>query len=181
MDIVDGSPRRSWREPMAFGLGEFCRGALRAWAWYLLSVAVVAAAYGSINLVVMALMWATPISFVATLVWAPVAYAVGRVLRRVRRTSTHVIAFTAVGAVSGAVTMCLFLLAFNDLSSADPSGLAFFAPFALTPSVVVPLAWWRTMRLALRADRDGPPAPRPDPDARAEDAAVIRLTENPGS
>ncbi|HCJ48549.1 MAG TPA: hypothetical protein DHW40_04335 [Microbacterium sp.] len=160
---------------MAFTRTEFLRGAMGAWGWYLLTVAALSVVW--FPMLPIALLYATPVSFVAVLVWSPFAYVLGTLLRSVRRIVIHVVAFGLFGAVIGAVTMLVFIAAISGFDEVDWSGAAFFAPYALTPALTVPFAWWRTARRALRIDRDGPPVPRRDPDAAAEDAVVIRLTE----
>ncbi|MDJ1115430.1 hypothetical protein [Microbacterium dauci] len=170
---VSVSPRTA-AEPMAFTGAEFRRGATEAWGWYLLSVVVCSVMYGLIAIPI-ALLWATPVSLAATLVWAPIAYALGLALRRTRAIAVHLAAFTLLGGVAGVVTMLLFLAATGDIDMAN-GWLWLYGPFALTPTLAVPFAWWRTARRALRSDRGEVPIKR-DPDAAAEDASVIRLTE----
>jgi hypothetical protein len=161
---------------MAFTRDEFLRGAFGAWGWYLVSVVVCALLFGFL-MVPFALIYAVPVSFIALLAWAPFAYILGQALRRVQRLAVHLIAFGMFGAVLGAVTMLLFTGFMTGFQTSSWDGLVFYAPFALTPAVTVPFAWWRTARRALRFDRGETPISQPDPDAPAEDAVVIRLTE----
>jgi hypothetical protein len=173
-DIAAASPRTD-AEPMAFSRSELLRGAMGAWGWYLLSVAALSVIW--IPALPIVMVYATPVSLLAVLVWSPFASMLGTALRRVRRIAIHVIAFGLFGAVVGITTMSVFFSAMSGFDDASWSGAVFFAPYALTPMFTVPFAWWRAARRALRSDRGEMPAPERDPDAAAEDATVIRLTE----
>lgn len=170
-----GPSPRSDAEPMAFRDREFLRGAVAAWGWYLISMVIVSVMW--LTALPYVLIFGVPVSAVALLAWSPFAYMLGTALRRVRRVSVHLIAFSLFGAIVGAITMMLFVGFMSGFQPSSWDGFGLYAPYALTPALAVPFAWWRTARRALRSDMGEAPVPRPDPDAAAEDAVVIRLTE----
>lgn len=159
---------------MAFAREDFWRGAYAAWWMYLVALAVISLALGAtaggylLAVVLYAGLFGAPVAFVAMLVWSLPAYGLGRALRRVASPVVHVAAFALLGGAVGAVTMSIFLALMGSGSIVDPM----FAPFAFAPILTVPLAWWRTWRRSLRADR-GRLRPAPvDQDAAAEDAIL---------
>lgn len=160
------SSPRSAEEPMAFSAGELWRGLAFAWCifmvllmGYLLIMMIVEAATtpsGSADasgwlvllfLVIVASAGAWALG--AALLGAPVAWLVGRSLRRVRQVPVHLLVYAAFGAVIAVVAVLILNL--DDGALWHEPGFQWFIGAAAT--LAVPLAWWFTLRLALRADR----------------------------
>lgn len=165
---------RSHAEPMAFTGIEFFRGAIAAWLWALglttLGWAIVAAGIGGI----VALIYATPAVTVATVLFAVVAWTLGRLLRRVRAIAVHLVLFAALGAAVGAITTAAY--------GATPSGVT--GPVGHLGSVVyavniacgalaVPLGWWHVAGRVI-----GSPRPRRRAQAPRSGTTVDIATED---
>lgn len=171
------SPRTT-ELPMAFTRWEFWRGAYAAYAaylvWLLLSPLLWGVSAGGIGFVVVMAMYSLVIggavAFVAMLAASPLAWLLGRSLRRVRPISAHLAAFAALGALVGWVALEAW--AWGSSGGHAPLDQALL-PYGVPAAVAVPLGWWFTARRALRADRGLTPArpPRHDADAEFEDAS----------
>lgn len=178
-----GRPSRRTPElPMAFSAWEFIRGALLAWLAFLLlapimfmlAVAIMgaAASFGdfAVSAVVFGLMGLItifPWAIAALIVGSPLAFLLGRSLRRVTRISVHLLLFAAFGLLLGVVASAVATPLIN-LSDAPPTeywesildSLHFIIGAVLASAIAVPLGWWITAKLALRADsRRSAPAP----------------------
>lgn len=162
--------RRSPRTPevpMAFTAGEFWRGAGLAVIWFVVltipasviagigmglssegsygaggTAGAMASAVGT--LLMMAPLISAPWAIGAFAVFTPVAYALGRGMRRVPELSHHALAFSGLGVLVSVVTTLALSILF-------PLG-ALAIPYALAAAVAVFLGWWRTARTALRTD-----------------------------
>lgn len=165
--MTDASPRTP-EEPMAFTRAEFGRGAWAAWFWYLATLiptSLLSAplmGWDSVFVGLSALIFVVPVSLVALALLAPAALGIGHALRRIADVRVHVAAFTALGAVVGAIAMFPFALLFGFLTPY----VGWFITLALPAVFCVPLGWWHTARRALH----GVPTRHPDPDALVEDA-----------
>jgi hypothetical protein len=106
---------------------------------------------------------------VGATIGGPLAYLLGRALRRRTRKTLHRCAFAALGLTLGAAGSLLFVLPFTSDGSTIPFELILQA--SVTAGICVWAGWEFTSSRALRHDVD-PPAQRPDPDEAAEDAAV---------
>lgn len=179
--ITRGSPRTA-AEPMAFTWREFRRGALTAWGVFNVLAPVVIAALtvviesptGSAGAAVYVLVFAplllVPISFAALVVLgAPLAYALGRGLRRTASEGAHLAAFVALGAVVGATAGAIVLTAFRLEWS--PWAILLCAAVTAFP---VAFGWWHARRRALQDDAGAPDpspsAPAPSPSLSPERA-----------
>lgn len=177
-----GRPNRRTPElPMAFSAWEFIRGALLAWLAFLLlapimfmlAVAVIGvASFGDfvVSAVLFGLMGVItifPWAIAALIVSSPLAFLLGQSLRRVTSISVHLLLFAAFGLLLGVVSAAVATPLIN-LSDAPPSeygesildSLHFVIGAVLASTVAIPLGWWLTARVALRADaRRSVPAP----------------------
>lgn len=163
---VAASPRTP-AEPMAFTRAEFWRGAYAAWWMYLIALVICCVASGGgygVAAVPYALLIGGPIALVAMYVFSPLAYVLGRSLRRVSAPGCHLLLFGMLGLITGVATMGVFGL----VGGLPPGSGAFFWIFAAPAGLTVPFGWWFTARQALRRDRRH--EPRPDIDAAYEDA-----------
>ncbi|QEW03864.1 hypothetical protein [Microbacterium lushaniae] len=156
---------------MRFTGAEFFRGAIAAWVWFLvlhqLALLLPLAFTGWIGL------WVTvPWSLGALVVGAPVAYAIGMLMRRQSRIIWHLVAFSAFGLGVGAVTTCLAVW----LQPQWLGATGFISPstvlVALSAAPAVALGWWHTARRALAVDRGPERGGRIDVDAETEDALI---------
>ena len=176
-------------EPMAFTPAELWRGARNAWCIFmmlmlggLVLMIVVSmpfsggAALSALILVAFAVGYAGVIGggigLIVMLAGAPLAGMLGRALRREPRVRAHLMAYGALGLLLGGLTVCGALMI-----GAVPANAFAANPLVLiiacSAAVSVPLGWWSSARRALREDRGTTlrrRAPRPDPDALAEDA-----------
>lgn len=165
------SPRTP-AKPMGFDAGEFAAGAARAVGLHLalyglvsgLISVVVGVTTGIVDpgrpafnlgsalaLPLFLLVFAVPISLIATVVGLLPAYLLGRVMMRVRSYRFHVLAWCAFGVVfSGAVSAVLVLILFGG---AVFSGSVFLVAGFVSGAVAIPLGWARTASNALREDR----------------------------
>lgn len=165
---------RSHAEPMAFTGIEFFRGAIAAWLWALglttLGWAVVAAGIGGI----IALIYATPAVTAATVLFAVVAWALGRLLRRVRAIAVHLVLFAALGAAVGAVTTAAFGATLSGVTgTVGHLGSVTYAVNIACGALAVPLGWWHVAARVV-----GSPHPRRRAQAPRSGAAVDIATEN---
>lgn len=143
----DASPRTA-SEPMAFTTSEFVRGALSAWWMFLVVLTAVHIWLGPIAFIVA--WYAAPWSIGALVAGAPLAWALGRMLRRDPDVRVHFAAFLALGLVVGGTTTWLAIAAGVG---GGATGLAFYAALhVVAAAIAVPLGWWRVARTALRSD-----------------------------
>ncbi len=160
---------RSDTEPMAFTRGEFLRGAMSAWLWFLgLDIAAWMLIYSPSGGVVAA-MYVIPWSVVGLIVFAAPAWWLARALRHTERPSRHMAAFAVLGAVVGVVVTALFF-ALSGLPF-DPSAAVVYLVNTAAGAAAVTLGWRRGARKVLRPD--APCEPR-DADAQVEDTLVER-------
>jgi cation transport ATPase len=172
---------RSDAEPMAFTDGELARGAITAGVTFVLVVPAATTllvllttppqSLGiSIYVVLIAtLIGVAPATVLFVIAGAPLARAIGRALRRERRSWPHLLAFASLGAVASvlaSLVVGLFMWAANAAST-GPSPLSFTLPLGL---LLAPIAagssafgWWRASRRALTGD-----AAREVPDRRGD-------------
>ena len=173
---------RTAAEPMAFGSWEFWRGAILAVIFFLLLAPWVLIAEGAIEtrviggatetvwsdipaMLLYVPLFATPWALGALfLVGAPVAFVLGRALRREVRRGLHLIAFGALGAVVGAATTILWQLWSRMPAPGvtivyqvvrpwwEETDWAMVAGMAAATATAVMAGWWVTVRGALRAD-----------------------------
>jgi hypothetical protein len=87
---------------MAFTAGEFFRGAMSAWLWFLVlsTLGYVPLMYSLLPILVLV---TTFVSLLAAVVGSGPAYLIGRALRSVRATAVHVLVFAVYGLVLGVV------------------------------------------------------------------------------
>ena len=89
---------------------------------------------------------------VVTLLGAPLAYGIGRLLRGIRQDWIHVAAFLAYGVV----VACVALWVLSHPPGSAPASLDLWSPIGgdvLGAGVAVALGWLITSRIALAADR----------------------------
>lgn len=184
---VPVSPRTT-AEPMAFSRDELTSGGLCVWVTYVilllvtLTVTLIVAslisggdglslqslAYLPLVLITAALVGGG-ISFVAMLIGLPLAWLIGRALRRESSVVVHLIAYAALGAAVG--TAALLLLSTTAwgtfLAPASFLGLV----IAMPAVIAVPLGWWRNFKRVHRAENERPDMLRHiNPDAAYEDS-----------
>lgn len=193
------SPRTA-KEPMAFTRDELLRGAFCAWGIFMalmlgsLTTWILAASTARSSLsttswqcvVGFLLMVGIPAVLVggvsSLLVMAlglPVAWSLGRALRRVAALEIHLLVYSALGVVIGAAAVVVLSSSpFPGDVTAEPIGwtVAVAVVVALPAAVAVPAGWWLSARSALRENRWSAKRGR-DADAEFEDAAVSRTDE----
>lgn len=157
---------------MAFESGEFASGAARAVALHLVLFAITSVLCslaisvtrmivephhagsgfsGAFGLVMLVMLYAVPISLIATLIGVLPACLLGLGMVRISAFRTHLLAWCAFGivfcsAVSVAVTHILHVDQLTPLP-------AFVIAGFVSGATAIPLAWARTASLALRKDR----------------------------
>lgn len=169
-----GAPRRTSALPMAFSAGEFIRGALLAWLVFMLlapimfmvAVAIIGAPasvgdflFSAVFIALMGAFTILPWAVGALAIGSPLAFLLGRSLRRTGRISVHLLLFTAFGLLLGLVSAAVAVPVI-DAADVDTGGywegvlavLHFVVGAVLASTIAVPLGWWITARLALRAD-----------------------------
>jgi hypothetical protein len=147
--------RRSTRTvdaPMSFTPGEFIRGALYAWLWFLLFAnAVHIPLFGLWFFYV--LYYTLPWSIGALVVGSVPAYLLGTALRRRTSLRLHAGLFTLFGASVGVVTTTLaFTVPWSSLYEGAGVYSLSTALVCACATIAVPLGWWQTARRALRRD-----------------------------
>lgn len=160
------APVRTTELPMDFTWEEFRGGAVRAWwtfQWaYPLSypaiVLIMGIASGSFDTVAYQLMWSlygVVIAFLWTLVCslvtvvfigAPLAWLLGKTLRRVRAKAAHLALFALLGVVIGAGVSTF------AVPMGDETKWYFVASAVIVAGIAVPYGWWRAASRALRAE-----------------------------
>lgn len=154
------SPRTP-HKPMAFTAGEFTRGALYAWLWFLLISTLAFVPFLGLASWI-ALIFTGPWSVGALLLGSPLAFGLGRVLQHNPSMPLHAVIFTGFGALLGISTTALAAFApwSNLHESSDAGFILFYATVSLSASIAVPLGWRQTAHRALRRDQTNP-APQP--------------------
>jgi hypothetical protein len=162
------SPRTS-EQPMAFQFGEFARGALIAWGWFLLLslpalvIAAVISAWetasgaydGWLNTIGLTIFFWVIYGGFFVLAWsigalllgAPLAYLLGFLLRGVAGIRIHLAAFTLFGIGLGIAVACTTPLPTEILPWPNTT-----TPFVLAAGIAIPVGWHRTARRALAND-----------------------------
>ncbi len=147
------SPRTD-AAPMAFTAGEFIRGALYAWLWFLLlSTLTFVPIAGPMSWI--ALVYTGPWSVGALILGSPLAYGLGRLLERSPSVLLHAALFTLFGALVGIVTTAFAVSApWSGLhGSLNPGYTIFIVAVCVSAAIAVPLGWWQTATRALRRDQ----------------------------
>lgn len=152
----DRTPQR----PMAFAPEDLWRGAGAAWCVFmailLSAIAALTVPAGDIAVTALALGYAVVIggliALAAMLVFAPVAWLLGRALVRVRFRAVHILAFTTLGAGVGLTVVLLYIASGADAEAMFASGWGWAVIGASAISVVA--GWSRTVH---RAHRPGKP------------------------
>lgn len=162
------SPRTA-DEPMAFNLLDLIKGALWAWLVFLVvlglgltvfaivtevrapSGAFFATAYAIVLMLGYSALYAGGIGLVVTVVLTPVAWMLGRVLRRQRSIRLHLLAYTALGgAIAALAAGYLTVIGWNvAIALQHPVVVTCF----VAAVVSVPIGWWLSARVALKDDR----------------------------
>lgn len=193
MSATIPSPRTA-DEPMAFTRSEFWRGAMRAWGAFLvllLTLEVVASVITDLTyraqtgvahvynlpllpvLLLMSLLVGGVISGLSLLIGIPIAYRVGRALRRERRMAVHLAVYSAFGFIFGALVGGASYFVALSGSAASVGLPALYAGLIAggLSAAAVAFGWWTITRDVLRTHRDVPRRRRPrvDPDAAYED------------
>lgn len=151
---MDATSPRTDDRPMAFTTGEFWRGAVYAWFWFLI-ISTAAHTPVLFTMTPVVLWFTIPWSAGALLVGALPAYALGRGLQTNGSFKIHATAFTVFGAVIGMATTAVALFA-PWSSLAGPNAAVYWIPVAIVcaaSAIAVPLGWYQTARLALRSGR----------------------------
>jgi hypothetical protein len=157
---------RTAAEPMAFTAGEFWRGALSAWLWFLglSTLGFLPWLFMALHIV---LLYTVPWSIAGMLIGLAPAFGLGRALRRVASVPVHIVVFTVFGAALG-VGMTTIALA---VMGGGYGGSAVFWLVPIVASVAaVPLGWLRGSRDARRTAGGRVRHPSVDPDAAYEDS-----------
>ena len=179
---------RTVEEPMAFTRDELGRGAFCSWGIFMglmlggLIVMFIGSGFqsaptsGWISLIGTALAFGLfagiiggVVSLLVMALGMPVAWLLGRALRRVAALGIHLLVYSAFGIVVGAAAMWAVSLFFPGGVIENPVGWI----VAASAFVAVPAGWWFAAHSALREDRGVAQRRRraPDPDAEFEDNA----------
>ena len=152
-------PVRSADEPFAFSRDEWLFGAFQSWlAFVVLACAAMVAwsVFPSLPtrfdglawvpmIVAMTAIIGGTVSFAVMLIGLPVAYALGRALRRTTSTAVHLTTYAGLGAAIGTLALGVFWLAVG----APWPALAVTTIAVTTASTT--WGWWRASRGARRA------------------------------
>lgn len=163
------SPRTA-EEPMAFTRAELGRGAFLAWCTFMILllgffvVVAIAAATGrllsgdpfnvlselyiSMAVIAYAGLVGGSVGFVAMLAGTPLAWLIGRALRRVRHIGIHLLSFTAFGALAGLGVAGIFSVV--NLGALHLAPVLWLLP--IMTAIAVPTGWWLTVRRARREE-----------------------------
>ncbi|WP_438352930.1 hypothetical protein [Microbacterium sp. CJ88] len=146
---------------MAFTTGEFLRGALSAWLWFL---GLSTAGFGIFFLTALPIVvvYTVPISFAAAILGAAPALGLGWILRRQPSVELHAAAFTVYGFVFGVAATAVTLAVMGGVYAA---GAVFWIIPVACSTIAMPLGWARGSRAARRSV---PRIVHLDPDAEAE-------------
>lgn len=152
------SPRTA-ELPMAFTPREFVRGALMAWAWFLILSTVFFIPLFFVWFWFPA-MYTVPFSLAALMIGSIPAYALGLALRGIAAVPVHLAAFTVFGLIVGVATTSVALPLLGMGSSTWGEALLSLHSLAviLAATVAVPLGWWHTARRALHPSSEASPA-----------------------
>lgn len=169
-DRVKQSPRTA-DEPMAFTPLDLAKGALWAWLAFMIllelglmvfaiiaqasapSGAFLATGYAIILMLGYSALYAGGIGMVVTVVVTPVAWMLGRMLRRHKAIRLHLLAYTALGGmIAGLAAGYLTAIGWNVAIAVQHPVVAIC--FAATV-ISVPIGWWISARGALRDHRAG--------------------------
>lgn len=181
---------RTPSEPMAFTPAELWRGARNTWCVFMvllisglilmLVMSTVFVGHGVLSLPILiafAIGYAAVIgggvSLIVMLAGVPIAGLIGKGLQREPRVRVHLLAYSLLGLSLGVLTVVVAALLVGTGRIQDLIGNPLILIIAGSATVAVPLGWWRSARRALLEDRGitvRQRAPRPDPDALAEDA-----------
>lgn len=163
---------------MAFDSGEFASGAARAVLLHLVLFAITSglislaicvgnmtnqpdsagsALSGALGLSMLVMIFAVPTSLVAALLGVFPAFMLGRGMVRIRAFRTHLLAWCAFGIVfCSAVSVALgYILHFDQMTWIS----AFIVAGFVSGTTAIPVAWARTVSIALREDRGLKPLP----------------------
>jgi len=174
---LTASPRTQ-EKPMAFDSGEFASGAARAVLLHLvlfastsglISLAICvgnmineplqagSALSGALGLSMLVMIFGVPISLVAALIGVLPALLLGRGMARLRAFRTHLLAWCAFGiAFCSAVSVAVvYILHFDQMTWIS----AFIVAGFVSGATAIPVAWVRTVSIALREDRGLKPLP----------------------
>jgi len=154
--------------PWAFSVPEFVRGAIIAWAAF---VVVASLTHGSIlawdfarasdeqsplttllasiYLAVFSLPWMLPWTVAGLVIGAPIAFGIGRLLRRERRRAVHLLAFATLGFLVGLAFLLLQGWVTGETHPRYPLAILLGG---LIASASVAFGWWATMSLSRRRD-----------------------------
>lgn len=184
---VDGHRTRTPEQAMAFTSGEFWRGAWTAWGLFMIlllaCLIVVSIATGAGFLLVIVLMYGAlvggSISLLAMLAFSPLAWLIGRWLRKLAVRWVHAVVFTLFGAGVGAAMplICQLVLGTPTSYPLDAWTLTLIGASA----TAVGGGWWCAVRRALDSDSPAPHraiqpgvfgSRRDDPDSAFEDRAL---------
>ena len=148
------SPRTD-AAPMAFTAGEFIRGAIYAWLWFLLFSTLAIVPIGGVMSWI-ALIYTVPWSVGALILGSPLAYGLGLFLQHNPSIPSHAASFTAFAALIGIVTTSLAAFApWSGLQGSLNAGYtSLIVAVCVSATIAVPLGWWQTARRALRHDQN---------------------------
>lgn len=169
------SPRTA-EEPLAFTPLELTKGAMWTWLAFLVilelgltvcaitiqvgmpSGAFLATGYMMVLVLGYATLYVGGIGLLVTVALTPVAWMLGRMLRRQRSVPLHLLAYTALGAVAAEVAASCLTGRVWDVTNAlqDPMVAVCF----IAAVISVPLGWWLTARVALKDDQEDERAER---------------------
>lgn len=182
---------RTANEPMAFTPAELWRGARNTWCVFmalmvsgLILMMVISTALvgnGALSLPILiaftvgyASVIGGGVSLIVMIAGAPVAGLIGKSLRREPRVRVHLLVYSLLGLSIGALTVIVSALLLDTGRIQDLLRNPLILIVACSATLAIPLGWWASARRALREDRGitvrRRRAPRPDPDAIAEDA-----------
>jgi steroid 5-alpha reductase family enzyme len=172
---------RTWEEPMAFTSGEFLRGTVVSWLAFnlLFALALVVSetsthdpVWGPLaGMLAVLLIYSVPIALVVsgivTLLCCGAAWALGSRLRRTRSLAPHVIGYTVLGTVIGAVVVGGYqLVVVHTLDLGNWLALLVL----ICSAAALPLGWGWAVRHARRTDAGLIRPARADPDEAFEDS-----------
>lgn len=159
--------------PMAYERVDVVRGGLWAWLAFMVLLVVATAIATGVDTVggapentlaagymfVMVVGFVVPIggavSLCITFAGMPLAALLARALRRTRSLAAHLVAFAALGALTGAAVVLVHTAVFAGGSSVSWWAVAISAA---ATSLSVVFGWWRASRHARRRLRELPPA-----------------------
>lgn len=161
------STRPTAAEPMAFSGVEVVKGAIWTWLSFMVvlemgmaiymivqtseatSETFLAGAYFAVLVLGYVAIYGGLVSLLATIVLTPVAWVIGRMLRRQRSLGLHLLVYTALGCTVAALVIAVISGFGGDIPSAlkDPV----VAIVLIATVTCVPTGWWLAARGALRS------------------------------